>query len=337
MKKRGTIKSRTSMQSHAHRTWIEIDTDALTQNAEGIRSLLEPRTQLMAIVKANAYGHGIDIAVPALAAVADWFGVDSPEEALAVRGLTGKPVLIVNPMHPDDAPDVVSGGFHQMVSTSEQLEALARAAQQQGTRAHVHIKIDTGMSRQGFLPDAAVATVLPMLAARESLHLAGVATHFATADDPDNPAMADQLARFAKFLADANVSGALVHAANSAAAMLDPETHFDLVRAGIALYGISPAPGVGGGYDPVPVLAMKSRVMQVKTVPAGEGVGYGLTSRADHKRRIALPTDTTAVFGIMRMCSSAAAGPRLPALFLWTSQRWTSRIFRMLRRAILRF
>jgi len=281
--------------------WIEIDQRALRANAESLRSLLDPATQLLGVVKSNAYGHGLAVVVPLLDSLVDFFGVDDFEEAVAVRALSAKPVLILNPLAADAAEATVCRGFHQMVSSLEDIDTLAVAAEAVGTPAHVHLKVDTGMSRQGF-PVGDFLVHLHEIVSREHIAIAGIATHFANADVPGDSSVAMQHEQFRRVLDQVHAMGlrGIRHAANSAATILEPDTHYDLVRCGIALYGIWPdqavlqaAPRLAvrprvSGISLEPVLQFRTRISLIKEVAQGEGVGYGLTKRFERSSRIAL-------------------------------------------------
>jgi alanine racemase len=177
------------------------------------------------------------------------------------------------------ADEVVARRLTPVVYTEAGIDALAKAVAGQGAEPlAVHLKVDTGMHRVGAHPDAAVALAQRVLDHRE-LHLGGVATHFAVADDPDDGYTHDQLARFDAVragLASIGVDPHPVHAANSAAAIGFPESRFDLVRVGIAIYGVTPAPGVGADLGLRPALALRSAVTHTKRLRAGDRVSYGL-------------------------------------------------------------
>ena len=276
-----------------HRTWIEIDSKALEHNARALRNFIEPETALLAVVKANAYGHGIEQVLPSFEPHVDWYGVDSLEEADRVRALSQKPVLILNPMHPQNAPMIVQRGFHQMVSTAQDLIALEKAAAAQHGSAPVHLKFDTGMSRQGATNEERSAL---LITAQESphVHITGLATHFATADEPGSSALDAQQQMFRTLLdelAQRNIgTEALAHAANSAATLLRPDTHYQMVRVGIALYGAWPSPAVANKTEREihPALSLRSRIAQVKTLEPGSRVGYGHTKHVSRETRAAL-------------------------------------------------
>jgi len=249
---------------------------------------------LMAVVKADAYGHGaVEVARAALGAGATWLGVALVEEGAALRdaGLDG-PVLLLSEPPVSAAAAVVDAGLTPVVYREVWVDALAKAVADAGrsTPLSVHLKVDTGMHRAGCDPADAV-TLARSVAARDELLLEGLMTHLAVADEPDHSATAIQLACFDEVrtgLAEAGIEPAVVHAANSAATLTRPETRFDLVRCGIALYGIPPAPALAGHASLRPVLRLQAEVAQVRRVAAGEGVSYGLRYRLERDATIAV-------------------------------------------------
>ena len=260
--------------------WIEIDEGALANNVRQIRRLIGPQRLLAGVVKANAYGHGaIPVARQILAAGADRLAVATLSEALELRtaGIDA-PILVLGYTPPRQAAEVVRAGVTATVYDVETAQALAEAAAQQGVRAAVHVKVNTGMNRLGLDPEDAPA-FLEALRAMATLEAEGVFTHFATSDT-DRAFALVQAARFGAMIAALEAAGLrppLVHAANSAATLTLPETHFDMVRCGIALYGLDPDEEM----TPLPagfrsVLSWKAEVAQVRTLPPGAGVSYGL-------------------------------------------------------------
>jgi alanine racemase len=270
------------------RSWIEIDERRLRENVRFFRGLLGKGTKLMAVVKANAYGHGATLVAPRLGSEVDWFGVDSLEDAeeLASVGVEG-PILIMGHTEPADVRRVVSGGFRQVLFRRDVAEALSRAARAEGKPARVHLKVETGLNRLGVEPKDA-----PGLAeGLEGLEVEGIYTHFADVEDPESRLYRRQIERLREAVA-LLPNPPLVHASPTAGALLHPEGFLTLARVGIGLYGVWPSPatrraaeGRGALY---PVLAWKSRIAQVKTVPAGGTVGYDVTYRAPSERRIAV-------------------------------------------------
>jgi alanine racemase len=277
-------------------TWVEIDRAALVHNARALRSRVAPAA-LMAVVKGNAYGHGQREVADALRGEVDWFGVNSLAEAelLRAEGHAG-PVLILGHTPPAGADAVVRGDFRQVVYDEAGVASLAAAAEQRGRSARVHLEIETGTNRLGVRP-AAAAALAAAVRARPSLSLEGAYSHFANVEDSLDDSFAErQLARFREVVADVERGGALPikHAAATAAAVLYARTRFDVVRAGIGLYGLWPstvteraAREAGLELDLRPVLAWKTRVAHLNDVPLGETIGYGCAYYASQPRRIA--------------------------------------------------
>lgn len=272
--------------------WAEIDLEALAHNVQAIKSILAPQTEIMAIVKANAYGHGAGpVARKALASGVTWLGVATLDEALALRreGISA-PLLILGYTPPEDAGRVVAADISQTVFSVDQARALNAAAAAVGTRARLHLKIDTGMGRLGFLPGEAV-TAARTMAALPHVTLEGIFTHFAAADAADKTYTWRQLDLFQQVITRLEQHGITFpwrHAANSGAIIDLPETHFNLVRAGIILYGHYPSPEVRRERLALsPVMTLKTRVVLVKEVPAGSYISYGCTYCTPGPARIA--------------------------------------------------
>ncbi len=273
------------------RTWAEIDLDAIAQNVKLLSSRLRPGVQMMAVVKADGYGHGaLEAAHTALAAGATWLGVAMLDEGLALRraGIAA-PMLVLGYTAPWIVSEAVAAGVSFTVYHGDVLEAASEAAQTLGQRARVHVKVDTGMGRIG-LPPAEAIEFCRRAAELPGVLLEGVFTHFATADAADKAYAQEQLGRLTQVLNALEQEGIRVpvrHAANSAAIMDMPRTHLDLVRAGIAMYGLQPSGELSHPLPLVPAMSWKTRVVHVKTVPAGSFISYGCTFSADSERRIA--------------------------------------------------
>lgn len=259
--------------------WVEVDLEAIRHNVRAVRGVLRRGTQLMVVVKADGYGHGaVPVARAAVQAGAGWLGVARFEEAMALRrGGLDVPILVLGYA----SPEVVAQGALQRVSFSVfsglSLQAMERGAAQAPVGVAVHLKIDTGMTRTGFGPEECLE-VADRLAAIPGLHLEGVYTHFATADT-DLVFAQTQLRTFLEVVERLRVRGhhpPFVHAANSAATFAMPESHLDLVRVGIAAYGLSP----GVKTPPLrPALRLVARAVRVRRVPAGTPVSYGARYR----------------------------------------------------------
>lgn len=256
--------------------WVEVDTGALAHNLSQARSLLHRGCRVMAVVKANGYGHGLTLAGRAFSdAGADALGVTTLEEALALRaeGLP-LPILVFAPCLPSEAGWYVEHGLTATLTTPEAAEALAREGQRQGRDAEAHLKVDTGMGRVGVLPDEAVG-LAKQAAGLSGLRLTGIYTHLALAQDAERASR--QLARFdaaRKSLAAEAIEPPLAHAANSAAAIARPEARLDMVRVGTLLYGQYP-PGVPQELDLRPTWRLRARLMEVRQIPRGWRVSYG--------------------------------------------------------------
>jgi alanine racemase len=265
--------------------WAEIDQDALRDNARWLRDKVAP-ARLCAVVKAFGYGHGpVRAAEAAVAGGASWLAVATVEEGVQLRqaGIS-EPILLLSEPVPAVMADVVAWRLTPTLYSPGAVEAAARAVIAYGGRdgLAVHLKVDTGMHRVGADPERAVA-VARDVTRRPELVLEGLCTHFAVADEPDDPYTGEQFARFREVvdrLAAEGIRPALLHAANSAAAIAFPETRLDMVRCGIALYGLSPSPELDAACDGLrPAMAVKARVSYVKRVEAGERISYVLRYR----------------------------------------------------------
>lgn len=272
--------------------YVEVDLDAITHNARALKQHIGPGVALIAVVKANAYGHGaVPVARAALSGGAERLAVARVSEGVELReaGLEA-PILLLGYTLPADAPTIVAHGLTATVNTAEGAAALAEAAAQHATTATVHVKVDTGMGRYGLLPDEAGAFVTK-LAAHDRLHVEGLYTHFAVADLPDKAYTYRQFERYQRALAAVSAAGVgipLRHVANSAAALELPEMHLDAVRVGIALYGLRPNADVAPPVELRPALSLHSHVARVRTLPAGESISYGRTYITERPTTVAL-------------------------------------------------
>jgi alanine racemase len=273
-------------------TYAEIDLAAIAANVRLACRLAGPGVQVMAVVKADAYGHGaVPVAGTALEAGAAWLGVAIPEEAIPLRlaGITCR-ILVLGPISPEQADLVAAYGLDQCVSDLAQAEALDRAARAHGRELSIHVKVDTGMGRVGLRPRE-VRGVAEKLAGLPSVRLAGWMTHFAESEAEDPAFAREQLARFVgitRELQDAGLAAPLCHAANSGALLHLPEARLDLVRPGIMLYGYHPR-GRPQVADPGlrPALRLRTAISQVQAVARGESVSYGRTFVAPRDLRVA--------------------------------------------------
>jgi len=269
------------------RAWAEIDLTAVQHNVREIRKLLRPSCQIMAIVKADGYGHGaVEVAKAAVRAGATWLGVATLEEGLALRRAGIKAHVLV--LGPTVESELAAGAKHKIsvtIGSSDFLDALLRPNRR--PRAPIHLKIDTGMTRLGIMAGEADRAISRLKEA--GITLQGCYTHLSSPDEPDRHYTEEQLARFAPVVAAARRAfpRVLVHAASSAAAIAYPTSHYDLVRIGIAMYGVSPSQHLRNKVDLRPIMRLKSRVVRVARVSNGTAVGYGATFRARTQTTIA--------------------------------------------------
>jgi len=271
----------------ARPTVAEVDLDAVRHN---VRAMKPDRAQLMAVVKADGYGHGAtEVARAALEAGATWLGVATVEEALALResGLRA-PILVLSELSRGSESEALAGGITPTLYTEDGLRWLSSAARSLDLTPGVHVKVDTGMHRVGlFPPDRAVEFVTGAVAAQCAFE--GLWTHLARAEE-DTATTEAQLRRFRRSsddLAAAGLTPSYRHAANSAATIRHPESHFDLVRVGIALYGLDPGGGLGDRAGLRPALRWRTAVTQVKRLPTGEAVSYGHRYRLERDTTVA--------------------------------------------------
>ncbi len=260
--------------------WAEVHTGLISHNVAIVAQRIAP-AQVWAVVKANGYGHGaIQVANAALAGGATGLCVAIVDEGVALRraGITA-PILLLSEQPPELADLIVGYQLTPTVTTTRGAAVLAASAASAGQTITVHIKVDTGMHRVGVAPNE-VMSLASFISSYESLTIEGIYTHFAVADDPSHPANASQLSVFETVLEDLSSRGInppLIHAANSAAALVDEASRFTMVRLGIAMYGLSPGAGVADRCAGlIPAMSLKARVSAVRWVEAGDAVSYGL-------------------------------------------------------------
>ncbi len=276
-------------------TWLEIDLSAIGNNTRLLKSLLGSHVRLLISLKADAYGHGaVKVARTTLHNGASMLGVATVSEATPLReaGISA-PILVFGYVPLWQMREAVHQQVTVTLYSSESAQALSRAAVALGKTVNVHVKIDTGMSRLGIRAEqlAEIVTLIRTIKDLPGLVLEGLYTHFAMADAEDQSYTHMQLARLHTVLAALKTQGLrppIVHAANSAATLTLPETHFDMVRPGIAIYGLNPSSDVRLPEGFRPALSFKTQVAQVKIVPAGEGIGYGCTYITTRPTRIAV-------------------------------------------------
>ena len=263
------------------RAWVEIDLDAVYHNVRQFRGLLRPMTELMAVVKADAYGHGaVAVAQTALAAGATWLGVATVPEGIELRqaGLN-VPILVMGALHhAEEVRALARWQLQPTMVTPKQALVFAEALSDACLPLPVHIKLDTGMSRLGFNWQRALEFV-EFVGRLPALQITSLYSHFATADDPDETEMRRQHERFECAIAtlkNHNQLPARLHLANTAATLTDANAlQYDMVRVGLGLYGLAPAPHLQSSLKLKPALAVKARITHIKNISAGAGVSYG--------------------------------------------------------------
>ena len=273
--------------------WSEIDLDALGYNVRQLRNATDTKAELMAVVKADAYGHGAkETAATALKYGASWLGVARVSEGIALRqaGIEA-PILVLGYTVREELPLLLAYELIQTVFNLNFAEELAAVASRAAKKALVHIKVDTGMGRLGFLPDSYGVRDMVKLAGLNHLDVQGIFTHFAASDSADKSYTNMQWRKFIQLLELLHHKGLSFlcrHAANSAALLDMPETHLDMVRAGIALYGVKPSSElVNQQVKLKPVMSVKSKIAQIKKVSAGCGISYGTTYITPAQTRVA--------------------------------------------------
>ncbi|MDI1291084.1 MAG: alanine racemase [bacterium] len=260
-----------------------IDLDAVIHNVKILKSRLSIPTEFCAVVKANAYGHGVAEVAPALTEVADVFAVATSQESVQLRGILGREarILVLGPQTAESMLLASEADADIAVSTVDQF--LLAVAQSRLLR--IHVKVDSGMNRAGLKGLEALRAVVDSSRG----NVVGLMTHFATADDMESPVFAQQLERFQQSVGEiAGRSELLIHAANTAATIRSDECHFGMVRCGIGVYGIDPLRGSLGDVGLRCALSLSSYVAQLNPVLHGEGVGYGHTFRSNEHTTLGL-------------------------------------------------
>lgn len=310
---------RNTLPRETYAKWTEIDLDALRHNLGRLRRACRSNTRIMGVVKANAYGHNVSLIAPALfeAGVRD-FGIATLGEALYLREIlpAAEQILILGALAEAQYRSVIEAGFDFLLHTVAHIPLLERLAQTSGRAARLHLKIDTGMGRVGILPEE-VSMAFDTLQQTEFLDLRGICSHLATSDLPDSGYVELQLQRFEQVREQFRAHALsrrftpLFHLANSDAVFQYPETHFDMVRPGISLYGYGSVPAA----DLQPVLALKGRIVQFKQVPKGSPLGYGRTFVTQRLSRLGIVSIGYAD-GLSRLLSNRqdvlVAGQRVP-------------------------
>ncbi|MFN9859109.1 MAG: alanine racemase [Pseudanabaena sp.] len=275
-----------------HRAWVEVDLSAVQHNVRQLKSLLTAPTELMAIVKADAYGHGaIDVSQAAIKAGATWLGVATIPEGIQLRcaGITVPIVVLGATNGIDEIKAIAEYRLQPTISNSKQALIYHEVLSQSKEQVPVHLKIDTGMSRLGVNWQEAI-TFVQLVQHLPNLEIKSVYSHFATADDRDQSFMQLQTQRFQQVIASLKAEGInppRIHICNTAAMLSDRHIHYDIVRTGLGIYGLYPAPHLQTLVDLYPALTVKARITQVKTITAGTSVSYGRSFIASQDMTIA--------------------------------------------------
>ena len=273
-------------------TWVEIDLRAIAHNVRRTRELLKPDVDVLAVLTADGYGHGATkVARTALNNGVTWLGVACVGEATALRqaGIAA-PILVLGYTPPWQARDVVLGDATATVFSIEGARALARAGEDLGRVARVHLKVDTGMGRLGLLPSE-VPDFAQSVASMRGIEIDGVFSHFSSADEADLSYARRQLEQFEGVLLTLRGSGLLpkhIHIANSAAILRMPDSHYNMVRLGLAMFGLDPSSDCPCPSGFLPALNFKSQVAQVKNLAIGSAIGYGRAFTTKRPSRIAV-------------------------------------------------
>ena len=275
-----------------HRPTIAaISLSAIRHNVRAIKDKVGPPCRVMAVVKADAYGHGmIPVARAALDAGAQWLGIATVDEAVALRdaGIKNTPIMILGPSFPEDAEVLVEHDISIAVGSLDVARALGAAARKMKKKARVHLKVDTGMGRFGFWWKDLIP-ILSDIKKIRGINLEACFTHFAVSDIPDYTYTRFQNSNFRNFLKAAekhNIHFEMVHAANSGAILQHPDAYYDMVRAGVMLYGMLPDPETRQTVPIEPVMTLTTRLVEVRTHPRGRFLSYGCTFQTKRKSRI---------------------------------------------------
>lgn len=274
------------------RTYASIDLHAIRHNINEVRKHIRKETKIMAVVKANAYGHGAVPVARALEDLVDAYGVAMIEEAIELREAgIDKRILILGHTGEGWYEELVKYGISQTVYTVEMAERLSEAAQVQGKRVPIHIKLDTGMGRIGFAPTEESLDEVERIAGLPGLVLEGIFTHFARADEKTIEPAREPFFTYLDFVAGLEKRGIRIpikHVANSAAVLSFPEANLDMVRSGIMTYGLYPSEEVPKEKLPLrPAMEWKALISYVKEVEPGTSISYGGTFTAEHPMKVA--------------------------------------------------
>lgn len=263
-----------------NRSWAEVNLDAIAANVQTIRRHTRRTAEIMGVVKADAYGHGVEKVVPVLlAAGVSRLAVSMLDEAVQLRQRGVKvPILILGYSDPRRATEIIAYRLTQTVFSRDLAEALSAAAVALGQDARIHIKVDTGMGRVGFMAGYEAIKAITWIRTLPRIVIEGLYTHFATADEPDTHYTQNQFEQFMGISQELNRIGLSIpikHVCNSAATMRFPAMHLDMVRPGLILYGMIPPDCPDALPDLRPAMTLKSNLVLVKSVPPGTSISYG--------------------------------------------------------------
>lgn len=272
--------------------WKEISLPAIRHNIGALRKLVGPDTKMAAVIKANAYGHGAAVvAKTALAAGVDYLAVARLNEAIDLRenGITAAPILILSFCMPQMTRTLIKYNITQSIHDEWTAQMVSSEAEKLGAKVKVHLKVDTGMGRVGFIPDALLGengfgqalNAIKRIMGLPGLRVEGIFTHLADSDNPNTEPSQQQITLFNEFLellAEHGIKPEIVHAANSAGFIQMANTHYNMVRTGIAMFGLEANPGqYSTKLGLIPAMSLKTRIVHLKRVPAGFKVSYGST------------------------------------------------------------
>lgn len=284
---------RLSVAQECQRAWVEVDLAALADNARRIKRLLQAPTELMAVVKADAYGHGASLVTPTLLNNGvDWLGVATVPEGIELRqqGIQA-PILVLGAVNtPALVRAIAQWNLQPTLSSPKQALIFSRHLDDSPSPLPAHLMLDTGMARLG-CPWEQGLEFIHFVRGLPNLHIASIYSHFAAADSPDLTLMKMQQHQFETVIHQAQANGMRIprlHMANSAATLCNPAVHYDLVRVGLALYGLYPAPHLANHVKLRPVLQVRARITLIKSLATGAGVSYGHQFIAPQPMRVAV-------------------------------------------------
>ncbi len=290
------------MSDFLKRSWATVDLDSIAGNMKQVKKIVRPGCRIMAVVKADAYGHGAKYAARELnRSGADWFGVSNIDEAVSLRrdGIF-KPILIFGVTPVEYARELCEYSITQAVFSYSYAKELSEAAHSQGVTVEAHVKVDTGMGRLGFCVNEDfvkdTADEIVKLYTMPNIKYTGIFTHFSCADEKAEESVKYTKMQFRRFkmiteeLRSRGFEIGLRHCCNSAATMMYPEMQMDMVRPGVILYGLSPSADCDNMLELSPAMQLKCVVSQIKTVPTGTSISYGRTYISQSERRIASVT-----------------------------------------------